>query len=271
MDRPRRSSGGGVTTVRQPVTGTVVCGKLVFVAGNLAGNPATYFGKQMRRERIARGWALTEFAQRIGYDAGHLSRVENGKRPATEALAEACDIAFPERKGWFAEYYRESSTWAEVPAAFRSWAEHEEKASSVRDWMPSVVTGLLQTEDYARALLSTSPGAGDETVRSRLAARMERQRRVLMRDDPPLVFFRGRRVRAVPAGGVGAGDGRADAAPVGRGVAAERHAAGHARRGPSGHGERLRDRRRRLRLRRARGERFRHDRRNRFGGDAAVR
>lgn len=175
--------------MQQPVTGAGGCGKLVFVAGNPAGNPATYFGKQMRRERVSRGWALTEFAQRIGYDAGHLSRVENGKRPATEALARACDVAFPERKGWFAEYYSESSTWAEVPAAFRSWAEHEEKASSVRDWMPSVVTGLLQTEGYARALLSTSPGAGEDTVKSRLAARMERQRRVLARDEPPLVFF----------------------------------------------------------------------------------
>ncbi len=159
------------------------------MAGNPAGNPATYFGKQMKRERIARGWALTEFAQRIGYDAGHLSRVENGKRPATEALANACDIAFPERKGWFADYYAEISTWAEVPAGFRSWAEHEDRAASIRDWMPSVVTGLLQTEDYARALLATFPGASDEAVKSRLAARMERQRRVLMRDEPPLAFF----------------------------------------------------------------------------------
>jgi hypothetical protein len=76
-----------------------------------------------------------------------------------------------------------------VPAGFRSWAEYEDKAVSVRDWMPSVVTGLLQTEDYARALLSTFPGASDEAIKSRLAARMERQRRVLMRDDPPLAFF----------------------------------------------------------------------------------
>jgi transcriptional regulator with XRE-family HTH domain len=175
--------------VARPVTAVPRYGKLDFMAGNPAGNPATYFGKQMKRERIARGWALTEFAQRIGYDAGHISRVENGKRPATEALANACDIAFPERKGWFADYYAELSTWAEVPAGFRSWAEHEDRAASIRDWMPSVVTGLLQTEDYARALLATSPGASDEAVKSRLAARMERQRRVLMRDEPPLAFF----------------------------------------------------------------------------------
>jgi len=43
-----------------------------------------------------------------GIDAGHLSRIENGKRPPTAAIALACDAAFPERKGWFSEYYEES-------------------------------------------------------------------------------------------------------------------------------------------------------------------
>ena len=65
----------------------------------------------------------------------------------------------------------------------------EDKARRLRDWMPGIVTGLLQTEDYARALLETYPGATGEAVNGRLAARMERQRRVLMRDDPPLVWF----------------------------------------------------------------------------------
>jgi transcriptional regulator with XRE-family HTH domain len=55
-----------------------------------------HFGKQVRKERLARGLALTEFAQRIGFDPGHLSRIENGTRPPTLALATACDTAFPE-------------------------------------------------------------------------------------------------------------------------------------------------------------------------------
>ena len=49
--------------------------------------------------------------------------------------------------------------------------------------------GLLQTEGYARALLETSPAVTDEMVTARLAARMARQRRVLMRDDPPSAWF----------------------------------------------------------------------------------
>ena len=41
-------------------------------------NPARYFGRQVRRARRAAGWTLTEFGQRIGYDPGQISRIENG-------------------------------------------------------------------------------------------------------------------------------------------------------------------------------------------------
>jgi transcriptional regulator with XRE-family HTH domain len=148
---------------------------------------AGHFGRQMRKERVARGWSIAELAKRMGVDAAHLGRVESGKRPPTEKLALACDVVFPERRGWFAEYYEESRSW--TPPAFRNWAEYEDKAVSLRTWSPGVVHGLAQTEAYARALLQTSPGATAEMVAGRLTARMERQRRVLMRDDPPATWF----------------------------------------------------------------------------------
>jgi hypothetical protein len=59
----------------------------------------------------------------------------------------------------------------------------------LRAWSPGIIHGLLQTEDYAAALLRTSPGASDETVASRLRARMERQRCVILRDIPPAACF----------------------------------------------------------------------------------
>jgi transcriptional regulator with XRE-family HTH domain len=151
------------------------------MAINGSGNPATHFGRQMRKERLARGWSLREFAARSGVDFGHASRIENGKQPPSERVAARCDAAFPERQGWFGEYYAEMQTWSEVPAAFKDWAELEEKAEQVRDWWPSIVSGLLQTEDYARALLSTYPGISEDVVATRLAVRMERQRRLFAR------------------------------------------------------------------------------------------
>lgn len=159
------------------------------MAGNLNENPATHFGRQMRKERMARGWSLHELAQRTGINAGHLSRVENGKRPPTEKIAVACDAVFPERRGWFLEYYSELSGWSEVPAAFRDWAELEVRATELRVWMPGILHGLLQTEDYARALIAVQPQVTAEIITSRTAGRMERQKRVLMRDDPPRAWF----------------------------------------------------------------------------------
>jgi Domain of unknown function (DUF5753) len=81
------------------------------------------------------------------------------------------------------------SEWAEVPASFRSWPDYEDRATSLRDWSPSIVTGLLQVEGYARALLETSVGVTPELVTTRLAARMDRQRRILGRIDHPSAFF----------------------------------------------------------------------------------
>jgi hypothetical protein len=150
-----------------------------------AANPVSHFGKQLKKERLAHGWSLPELSRRTGIDAGHLSRIENGKRPPTEAIALACDAAFPERRGWFGEYYEDSRTWA--PPGFRSWAEYEDKATHLNVWSPGVIDGLFQTDGYARALLETSPGVSDEVVAARLASRMSRQRRVLMRDIPPSV------------------------------------------------------------------------------------
>jgi transcriptional regulator with XRE-family HTH domain len=111
-----------------------------------SGNPAQHFGRQMKKERSARGWTLREFSARTGLNIGYASLIENGRRPPTEKVALACDTAFPERRGWFLEYYGEMQEWSEVPAAFKNWSELEDKAVSLRAWMPGISHGLLQTE-----------------------------------------------------------------------------------------------------------------------------
>jgi hypothetical protein len=57
-----------------------------------------------------------DLSRATGINAAHLGRIENGRRPPTESLALKCDAAFPERGGWFTDWYRESRTWQEVPA-----------------------------------------------------------------------------------------------------------------------------------------------------------
>ena len=150
-------------------------------------NPLTHFGKQVKKERLARGWSLPELGRQTGIDAGHWSRIERGVRPPTQLVAAACDRVFPERRGWFGEYYGDSRRWA--PPGFRSWTEEEDGATSLRVWSPSVVHGLLQTEDYARVQLSVHPDVTDELISKRLAARMARQKRLFAREIPVLFLL----------------------------------------------------------------------------------
>jgi Domain of unknown function (DUF5753) len=52
-----------------------------------------------------------------------------------------------------------------------------------------VIPGLLQTEAYARALITAwQPGDGPEAVQQQVTARMERQQ-LLDREDPPLLWM----------------------------------------------------------------------------------
>src|SRR5205823_4318273 len=64
----------------------------------------------------------------------------------------------------------------------------ESEASSIRNFELAMIPGLLQTEDYARALISGGPHelSGDEVER-RVEVRMTRQE-VLAKDDRPQLW-----------------------------------------------------------------------------------
>jgi transcriptional regulator with XRE-family HTH domain len=151
---------------------------------------AGHFARQMKKERLAHGWSLAELARRMGgVDPAHLGRVENGKRPPTEQVAAGLDTVFPERRGWFTDWLGESREWPEVPATFRSWPDYEDRASGIRTWTPGIIDGLVQSEGYAAALIAAQPATTAEAATARLAVRMERQRRVLGRQDPPPIWI----------------------------------------------------------------------------------
>jgi transcriptional regulator with XRE-family HTH domain len=166
-------------------------GRLDGMAGMNDPNLARHFGRQLRKERIAHGWTIAELSRRSGLDPGHLSRIETGRRPPTAKIAQAMDQVFPGRNGWFSDWHAESREWSEsaIPPGFRSWAEYEDGARSLWSWSPSIFDGLLQTEDYTRALIMAVPRVTSETVAARLTSRLDRQRRVLLRDDGPNAVF----------------------------------------------------------------------------------
>jgi Domain of unknown function (DUF5753)/Helix-turn-helix domain len=155
-----------------------------------ASDPARYFGREVRRARLAAGLTLVEFGRRAGYHHAQVSRIERGVRPATLKFAQMCDRVFPERGGWFEDFYRQSRKWPATPPWFRNWIEHEQRAVTLKVWQPSQLSGLLQTEDYALAQLRTYPGATEKEIAERLASRMARQA-ILTREDPaaPMTWF----------------------------------------------------------------------------------
>ena len=51
------------------------------------------FGDELRRLREQRGLSLKKFAKLVNYDPGYLSKIENGLKPPTTAVAAQCDDA----------------------------------------------------------------------------------------------------------------------------------------------------------------------------------
>jgi len=152
-------------------------------------------GRHLRRLRLTAGKTHAD-AETAGM--GHRStlwRIEAGRakvRPSTvralcwlyhaddttsDALyAMACRATEP---GWWEEYHNDLPTW------FTLYVELEAEATALHSYHPSVVPGLLQTAEYARAtfragLRPMSP----EDVERQVAIRLERQRRVFDRPDP---------------------------------------------------------------------------------------
>ncbi len=153
-----------------------------------SASPMHFFGSEVRRAREAAGMTQSELGDLVPCDKATVSRVEAGLTQPDEAFARACDTAFPHLDGWFTRFYNGSRTWGEAfPPAFRPFAACEAEAVALRWFEHSLVPGLLQTEDYARAVLETHPNTTSTQIDERLAARLARQG-VLDREDPPIFW-----------------------------------------------------------------------------------
>jgi hypothetical protein len=117
--------------------------------------------RAMRRQRT--GLSLESAAKVLGWGLATMSRIENGQRHiSTEDVAmilTAYRIPSAEREEIIAEARAENSSgWWDrplpgVPAEMGTLASYEADANSLTDWAVSLVPGLLQTEDYAMALM----------------------------------------------------------------------------------------------------------------------
>jgi transcriptional regulator with XRE-family HTH domain len=145
------------------------------------------FVDEMRAMREQRGWSQGELADASRYSESLIAMVETYRRPPTESLARALDAAFgtPDTFGRLQRKVRTVS----FPAAFRPFADHEALAVALRWFEHSLVPGLLQTEDYARAVLSTRPNASEAEIEGAVADRLVRQQLISRSDPPPPLLW----------------------------------------------------------------------------------
>jgi transcriptional regulator with XRE-family HTH domain len=151
-----------------------------------ASSVLAFFGAELRRLRTQAGVSQEDLAQQIAYSASLVGMIETARRAPARDFAERCDAAL-DTGGALARLWPLVSQEA-LPRWFRPFAEIEREATSLRTWEPLIVPGLLQTEDYARALITGwQPGDGADTVEQQVSARMERQH-LLDRASPPLIW-----------------------------------------------------------------------------------
>jgi hypothetical protein len=125
-----------------------------------------------------------QLADKIGYSASLVAKIETCRGVPTLDFAARCDKAL-ETGGALARMHKFLGK-APFPSWFRPFVDYEAAARSLRLFEHVLVPGLLQTEEYARAVLATRPNTTDEETEQLVAARLERQS--ILTGDPPLLW-----------------------------------------------------------------------------------
>ncbi|MDF3146111.1 MULTISPECIES: helix-turn-helix transcriptional regulator [unclassified Streptomyces] len=145
-------------------------------------SPLDYFGSELRRYRESAGMSQQELGDCIFCTGSLVGQIETAHKVPTREFAERADAALL-TDGCFSRLVG-LVLRSQLPTWFQAYADMEAKATYISTYQCQLVYGLLQTEEYARAVLATGrPDKLDELV----AARMERQR-ILKREHPPLTL-----------------------------------------------------------------------------------
>ena len=142
--------------------------------------------RALKGARAAAGVSQERLAELVKWSPSTVAAIETGRRRPTMEFAVAADEVL-ETGGLLAELLKAADR-RRSPSWFAPWRVYEADATRMRDFEPCLVPGLLQTEEYAQAII----GAGglhtldetDELVQGRLD-----RRQLLFREDPPECVF----------------------------------------------------------------------------------
>jgi len=155
-------------------------------------------GAQLRRLRTDMGLSREEAGQAIRASEWKIHRLENGQvgfkeRDLVDLLA-LYGVTDPDEIGELLTMAREANTpgwWQHygdvLPQWFRTYVDLESAANLIRTYEGQFVPGLLQTDDYMRAVIHDTHLESSEELGRRVRLRMARQT-LLTREHPPRLW-----------------------------------------------------------------------------------
>ncbi|MCA1675097.1 MAG: helix-turn-helix transcriptional regulator [Actinobacteria bacterium] len=168
-------------------------------------------GEGLRRAMDKAGLNGVQAAHKLGWSPSMVSRLLSGKRGGNEvdvsALLAVCGVKGKERgrllalcqeqhtPGWFQQH------GARLPKQLVTLIDHEDKAIAINDFQTMLVHGLLQTGDYARAVISHNVNMPAEEVEERVAARLARQTLFSRERPAQFTFYLHEALLRLPIGG----------------------------------------------------------------------
>ncbi|WP_329548258.1 helix-turn-helix domain-containing protein [Streptomyces sp. NBC_01356] len=145
------------------------------------------FGRQLKLFRERAGMDRARLGSLTGYSASTIASFEQGRRiPPPKFIGQADEVL---DAGGVLKAGKEEIAQAQYPAFFRDAARLEAEAVELHVYANQAVPGLLQTEEYARAVFTMRrPLLDEEIVEQRVTARLARQE-IFSRTPLPTISF----------------------------------------------------------------------------------
>lgn len=145
----------------------------------------------LRTLRAEHGWTVEQVADRLMVSPSKVSRFETGQRGVSARdIRDLCDLyevdeALRAQLTDLAAESKQQAWWQSRGLPYSMYVGLESEAASISDFGLGLVPGLLQTAEYAKAVLrSIRPQLDDDVVEQRLAGRLHRQQ-ILTSARPP--------------------------------------------------------------------------------------
>lgn len=147
------------------------------------------FGRELRRLRTQSGMTQQQLGKSIAVSYAMISAIERGVRGTRREHVEQIDRTLSTGGALLRMWETLRAGAGGFPDWFQGVVELEQRAREIKTSQPLLIHGLLQTEDYARAILrDRRPTDTEAEIEELVAGRMERQA-VLKRNRPPTLLM----------------------------------------------------------------------------------